>query len=179
MLSEILRVDHAGEVGANFIYKGQLAALRGNSQAVETIKGMWEHEKEHLKTLEELLPKERVRPSLLRPLWEAAGFTLGFATGILGEKSAMACTDAVEEAIVDHYNDQIRQLLEETASAKGNHSEQDYREIVQAISQMRDDEQHHQNLSQEHDSQQAPLYYVIKSVIKTGCRVAIYAAEKV
>ena len=37
-----------------------------------------------------------------------AGFKLliaGFATGLLGEKAAMACSDAVEESIVEHYNE--------------------------------------------------------------------------
>ena len=32
---------------------------------------------------------------------------LGVASGLMGEKAAMACTDAVEEAIVDHYNELV------------------------------------------------------------------------
>ncbi len=36
----------------------------------------------------------------------------GFGTALLGKSAAMACTVAVEEVISEHYNDQIRMLLE-------------------------------------------------------------------
>lgn len=72
----ILRVDHAGELGADRIYAGQMAVL-GNSSVGPVIKEMWDQEKEHLKKFEELLPKYRARPSLLLPFWNVAGFVLG------------------------------------------------------------------------------------------------------
>ena len=37
ILDQILRVDHAGELGANYIYKGQLKALGSSSPAAKTI----------------------------------------------------------------------------------------------------------------------------------------------
>ncbi|XP_063718399.1 5-demethoxyubiquinone hydroxylase, mitochondrial-like [Symsagittifera roscoffensis] len=174
ILDQILRVDHAGELGANYIYKGQLKALGSSSPAAKTIEDMWSHEKEHLATLEEMMPRERTRPSLLQPLWQCAGYTLGYASGLMGEKVAMACTDAVEEAIVDHYNEQIRELLE-----KQEENQDSYEDVAQILSKMRDEEQHHMDVSKENDSESAPLYSVMKSVIKTGCKVAIFAAEKV
>lgn len=42
---------------------------------------------------------------------------LGAGTALLGEKSAMACTIAVEELIGKHYNDQIIQLVEDDQQA--------------------------------------------------------------
>jgi len=174
VLGEILRVDHAGEIGANYIYKGQLSALGQNSPASHVIEEMWSHEKEHLRILEKMLPQERVRPSLLRPLWESSGYMLGFVTGLMGEKAAMACTDAVEESIVNHYNNQIRTLLEKKAENGEN-----YEDIVKILSQMRDEEQHHQDLSKDHDSESAPFYTLMKNVIKAGCNAAIFTAEKI
>lgn len=38
---------------------------------------MWEQEKEHKAKFEELVNKYRVRPSLLTPFWNVAGFVLG------------------------------------------------------------------------------------------------------
>jgi demethoxyubiquinone hydroxylase (CLK1/Coq7/Cat5 family) len=38
---------------------------------------MWDQEKAHLKKFEELMPKYRVRPTALLPLWDIAGFVLG------------------------------------------------------------------------------------------------------
>jgi ubiquinone biosynthesis monooxygenase Coq7 len=68
---------------------------------------MWEQEKHHLKTFDDLIPKHRVRPTLLRPIWEAAGFTLGAGTALLGKEAAMACTEAVETVIGEHYNELV------------------------------------------------------------------------
>ncbi len=44
-----------------------------------------------------------MRPTVLSPLWHVAGFALGAATALMGEKAAMACTVAVEETIDEHY----------------------------------------------------------------------------
>lgn len=37
----------------------------------------------------------------------------GAGTAAMGEKGAMACTIAVEELIGGHYNDQIKQLIDD------------------------------------------------------------------
>merc|ERR1712013_456654 len=40
MLEKIIRVDHAGEMGASFIYQGQMAVLK-NTKSRELIQEMW------------------------------------------------------------------------------------------------------------------------------------------
>ena len=51
-----------------------------------------------------------MRPTALEPVWRVAGFALGAATALMGEKAAMACTAAVEEVIDDHYGRQLERL---------------------------------------------------------------------
>ncbi|KAF7667169.1 hypothetical protein LDENG_00074950, partial [Lucifuga dentata] len=111
MLDRILRVDHAGEYGANRIYAGQMAVL-GRSQTGPLIQEMWDQERKHLEKFNEILAENRVRPTALLPLWNIAGFLLGASTALLGKEGAMACTVAVEESISEHYNSQIRALME-------------------------------------------------------------------
>src|SRR6202161_3600061 len=105
----MIRVDHAGEYGAVRIYEGQLAVLKGRASA-ETIRQMAEQEQHHLKTFDRLVNERRVRPTALEPVWRVAGFALGAATALMGEKAAFACTAAVEEAIDEHYAAQIEAL---------------------------------------------------------------------
>src|ERR1700760_3675582 len=105
----MIRVDHAGEYGAVRIYQGQLAVLK-NSAAADTIRHMAEQEERHLKTFDRLVNERRVRPTALEPVWRVAGFALGAATALMGEKAAMACTAAVEEVIDEHYAGQIAKL---------------------------------------------------------------------
>ncbi len=76
-MAEILRVDHAGELGAVSIYRGQRAVL-GQAPGRERIQGqlaeMEAHEAEHLARFDRLLTERRVRPTALAPVWRRAGF---------------------------------------------------------------------------------------------------------
>src|SRR6201987_708723 len=112
-IESMIRVDHAGEYGAVRIYEGQLAVLKrrkGADSSVETIEHMAAQEQRHLKAFDRLVNERRVRPTALEPVWRVAGFALGAATAVMGEKAAFACTVAVEEAIDEHYARQIEQL---------------------------------------------------------------------
>ncbi|PHQ72443.1 MAG: demethoxyubiquinone hydroxylase family protein, partial [Sneathiella sp.] len=91
-LERIIRVDHAGEYGAVRIYEGQLAVLKDSPEA-ETVRHMKEQEEQHREKFEQLLTENRVRPTLLTPLWHVAGYALGAGTAMLGKEAAMACTE--------------------------------------------------------------------------------------
>ena len=106
----MIRVDHAGEYGAARIYEGQLAVLRPRRARAPAIRHMAEQEQRHLAAFDRLVVERRVRPTVLSPLWHVAGFALGAATALIGERAAMACTVAVEEVIDEHYRDQIERL---------------------------------------------------------------------
>ena len=51
-----------------------------------------------------------VRPTVLQPFWNVAGFALGAVTAAIGPEAAMACTAAVETEIDKHYSEQLQQL---------------------------------------------------------------------
>ncbi|CAG8450570.1 16193_t:CDS:2 [Acaulospora colombiana] len=105
LIQSMIRVDQAGEIGANWIYKGQMAVLGNDKKVGPVIQDMWDQEKHHLQTFDEIIVRHRVRPTLLRPVWEAAGFILGVGTALMGKEAAMACTEAVENVIGEHYNE--------------------------------------------------------------------------
>ena len=103
-IRQMLRVNQAGEIGANYIYKGQLRIL-SNDSVKPLLQDMLEQERIHLKVFDSILSENRARPSALRPIWEIAGYALGVGTALLGKEAAMACTEAVETAIGQHYNE--------------------------------------------------------------------------
>ncbi|KAG5891586.1 hypothetical protein JTB14_022251 [Gonioctena quinquepunctata] len=166
-LQQIVRVDHAGELGADRIYAGQMAVL-GTSSKAPLIRHMWEQEKHHKATFEDLIRKHRVRPTVMTPIWNVAGFLLGAGTALLGDKAAMACTVAVETVIVDHYNDQLRTLLEDPESNK---------ELMEVITKFRDEEQEHHDTGIDHGAEQTPFYQALTTIIKTGCKAAIEVSK--
>src|SRR5690348_799788 len=91
-IARMIRVDQAGEYGAARIYDGQLAVLK-ESAAASAVRHMAAQEKRHLERFDALVAERRVRPTALSPLWHVAGYALGAATALLGERAAMACTD--------------------------------------------------------------------------------------
>lgn len=169
-LAEILRVDHAGELGAVQIYRGQRAVL-GDGAAQSRIAGQLEHmeaqEAVHLARFEQLLTERRVRPTLMTPLWRLAGFGLGAATALMGEKAAHACTEAVETVIEEHYAGQIAELAEQDP------------ELAAELSRFRDEELEHRDLAVDEGARETPGYGLLSAVIRAGCRTAIRISEKI
>ncbi len=166
LIARIIRVDHAGEYGARRIYEGQLAVL-GQTSSGPVIAEMHEQETRHLEAFETLVADRRVRPTALQPVWHVAGFALGAATALLGEKAAMACTVAVEEVIEEHYARQIERLGEDEA------------ELRAALEEFRADELEHRDTGLAHGAGEAPGYEALSAAIKTGSRLAIWLSERV
>jgi 3-demethoxyubiquinol 3-hydroxylase len=165
-IARMLRVDHAGEFGAARIYEGQLAVL-GRAPAGRVIRKMAEQEKRHLAAFEKLIVARRVRPTLLSPLWHAAGFALGAATALLGERAAMACTVAVEEVIDEHYCQQSERLGDSEPALR------------QTIDEFRADENEHRDIALAHGAREMLGYGVLSGVVKAGSRLAIWLSTRV
>lgn len=168
MIERMIRVDQAGEYGAVRIYEGQLAVLGGTSSG-PVIEEMAEQERRHLEAFDALVPKHRVRPTALMPLWHLAGFALGAGTALLGEKAAMACTVAVEEVIDEHYAKQVEKL-----NADGGAD--DLRDTFETF---RLDEIEHRETGLARGAKDAPGYEALTGFVKTGSRLAIWLSTRI
>jgi len=170
LIDRILRVDHAGEYGARRIYEGQLAVLGDKSEAGKAVREMYEQEKRHFDVFEKAVVERRVRPTFLTPFWHVGGYVLGAATAMLGKEAAMACTVAVETEISEHYNNQIRTLLEQCPEEK---------ELLKTLQEFRDDESHHKDVSLQHGAEKAPQYDALVTAVRGMTKLAVYIAERV
>lgn len=171
LVEQVIRVDQAGEQGAVRIYDGQLAALRwtgrSSSEAGRRIAHMAAQEREHRAVFDRLLVERRVRPTLLAPLWHVAGFALGAATALMGDKAAMACTVAVEDAIEEHYASQAAKLGA------------DEKPLRDTIERFRDDELAHRDSALASGAEQTPGYEVLTAAIRAGSRLAIWLSTRI
>ena len=169
-LAEMLRVDHAGELAAVHIYRGQRAVLNaapGKDRIAYQLQEMEAHEAAHLERFNQILTERQVRPTLMAPVWRMAGFALGVGTALLGEKAAHACTEAVENVIEDHYQAQIDEI--------------DTREpgLAAELKQFREDELAHRDQAVADGARDAPGYRLLTAVIQSGCKGAIKISEKI
>lgn len=165
-LARMLRVDHAGEFGAARIYSGQLAVFGARHRLSPTIRHMAAQEERHLESFDKLLVERRARPTALGPVWHVAGFALGAATALMGERAAMACTAAVEEVIDDHYQDQRARLDDEP-------------ELEAMIAEFQAEEVEHKDIALAHGAAETPGYALLSGAIKAGCRAAIWLSKRV
>ena len=165
--ASMLRVNQAGEYGATRIYAGQLAVLARGSAAAHQIARMAAQEERHLDRFNQLMAERRVRPTLLQPLWNVAGFALGAATALLSEKAAMACTDAVETEIDKHYADQLAELGDSDP------------ELAADIADFQAEELEHRATARAHGAQDAVGYPLLSAAIRAGCRVAIGLSKRI
>lgn len=162
-LDSYIRVNHAGEFGAVRIYQGQIDALGDNP----IIQEMLSQEKEHLSAFEEEMRTRKIRPTAFLPLWSVLGYGLGFISGKIGKSAAMACTQAVEEVIDEHYLTQLKTL------------DQQENLLKEKISKFRDDEIHHKDIALDQGAKDAPLYTLFAAGVRAATLLAIGISKKI
>ena len=163
----MIRVDQAGEYGATRIYAGQLAVMGSRTPAARAIAAMAAQEERHRKHFDALIVERRVRPTLLAPFWNVAGYGLGMATAIMGPAAAMACTAAIETEIDRHYGEQ----LDELGSTDP--------ELSEAIADFRAEEVEHKETAMASGAEQAFAFPVMTAAIRLGCRAAIALSKRI
>jgi ubiquinone biosynthesis monooxygenase Coq7 len=84
----------------------------------------------------------------------------------MGDAAAMACTEAVETVIEQHYNNQL-------ATLRGHDDA-----LAATIQQFKEEEVAHKDLATEQGAANAPAYPVLTGLIKLGAWVAIKLSEK-
>ncbi|KAF6811260.1 ubiquinone biosynthesis protein COQ7 [Colletotrichum sojae] len=181
-LSSALRVNQAGELAATLIYTAQTPVMvRRQPHLRPLMQHMYDQEEGHLKTFNHLIHKHRVRPTALYPLWQVMATGLGWSTAVMGREAAMACTEAVETEIGDHYNNQIRTLLEMVTEweAEGYDVGPEFTDLIKTLRRIRDEELEHLDHAVEHDAKKAEPHWLLTGVIRAGCRGAIWVSERV
>ena len=181
-LDSALRVNQAGELAATLIYTAQMPpVVKAHPHLRPLMKHMYDQEASHFKVFNGLLAKHRIRPTAMYPVWQAAATVLGWTTGMMGREAAMACTEAVETEIGNHYNGQVRELFKwmTELKAKGEELDPELKVLIEEIKRIRDEELEHLDHAVENDARQAQPYQPLTDVIRYGCRGAIWISEKV
>lgn len=167
-IASMIRVNQAGEYGAAQIYKGQLAVMGDDAPDSGAIHHMAEQEQRHLDAFDRMIVERNVRPTVLQPFWQVAGYALGAGTAMLGPRAAMACTAAVETEIDKHYQEQMEQLETENDP-----------ELLGKIAEFREEELEHKQVAIEAGAEETPGYPVLSAAIRLGCKVAIGLSKRI
>jgi|TARA_Y100000389_G_C17470860_1_gene530599 3-demethoxyubiquinol 3-hydroxylase len=101
------RSNHAGEIGAVYIYKTAIiCAISAKSRQMS--KDHLKTEENHLQIIKDLVEK-KYRSKLI-PIWIMAAIILGFFGSIFGHRFFCLTIYGVENFVKDHYQEQIDKL---------------------------------------------------------------------
>ncbi len=109
LAQRLMRVNLAGEVAAQALYRGQATASKDPAIKQHLIQA-GEEETDHLLWCKERLDELDGRPSIFNSFWYLGSFTLGYAVGKFGEKTSLGFVEETEKQVVKHLNSHIDQI---------------------------------------------------------------------
>jgi 3-demethoxyubiquinol 3-hydroxylase len=125
-----MRVNHAGEVAAQALYRGQALTAR-NPDTAEAMRQSAAEELDHLAWCDERLKELNGRPSVLNPLWYLGSLLIGGLAGTLGDSLSLGFISETERQVESHLRDHLgrlpsadtrsRAILEQMRHDEGRH----------------------------------------------------------
>ena len=108
---ELMRVNHAGEISAQALYRGQSILARSPDTRRHLLQAASE-EQDHLAWCSERLTELGGRPSLFDPLWYAGSFLVGLVAGAAGDNISLGFVTETERQVEAHLQDHLSRLPE-------------------------------------------------------------------
>jgi ubiquinone biosynthesis monooxygenase Coq7 len=129
-ISGLMRVNHAGEVAAQALYKAQSLTAR-DDELKKTMQQSADEEIDHLEWCESRIKELGDHTSYLEPVWYAGSFSIGVVAGCFGDKWNLGFLAETEHQVVRHLDSHLKQIPEKDSRTRA------------ILEQMREDELHH------------------------------------
>ena len=127
---QMMRVNLAGEVAAQALYRGQSLICK-DSKIKEHLIQAGEEETDHLVWCKKRLDELEGSGSILNPVWYAGSFAIGAIFGRFGEKVSLGFVEETEKQVVAHIDRHLDRI-----------SPKD-KETIEILKTMREDEDLH------------------------------------
>jgi len=105
----LMRVNNAGEVAAQGLYRGQ-AALARKQELQQNLMQAAEEENEHLNWCQTRLEQLGERRSLLDPLWYWGSFAIGAGAAAVGDRWSLGFVEETENQVTRHLENHLQKL---------------------------------------------------------------------
>ena len=163
-LSEaLMRVNLAGEVAAQALYRGQAMVCK-DPEIKEHLIHAGDEETDHLIWCKKRLDELDGKPSVLNPIWYAGSFAIGAIFGSLGEKTSLGFVEETEKQVVKHLQRHLDKI-----------SEND-KETIEILKTMQEDEDLHAGQANESGAEelQTPTKKVMELTAKVMTSTSHY-----
>jgi ubiquinone biosynthesis monooxygenase Coq7 len=108
---QMMRINHAGEVAAQALYRGQAFVCK-DPKIKEHLIHAGEEETDHLVWCKKRLDELGGNSSILNPLWYAGSFAIGAIFGSMGEKTSLGFVEETEKQVVIHLQKHLNKISE-------------------------------------------------------------------
>jgi ubiquinone biosynthesis monooxygenase Coq7 len=105
----LMRVNHAGEVAAQALYRGQALVARDDRLRQELLRAA-DEEHDHLAWCEERVQALGSHTSRLNPFWYGGSFVLGMAAGLAGDRVSLGFLAETERQVTAHLDGHLQRL---------------------------------------------------------------------
>ncbi len=153
---QMMRINHAGEVAAQALYRGQAFVCK-DPKIKEHLIHAGEEETDHLVWCKKRLDELGGNSSILNPLWYAGSFAIGAIFGSMGEKISLGFVEETEKQVVIHLQKHLDKI-----------SEKD-KETIEILKTMQADEDLH--AGQANDSGAEELESPTKKVMEVTAKI--------
>lgn len=132
--ASLMRINHAGEVSAQGLYRGQ--ALTANREDIkEQMERSAMEENDHLNWCEHRINELDSHKSFLSPIWYWGSFSIGALAGKAGDKWSLGFVKETEDQVVKHLDSHMAKLPVKDLPS------------MMILKQMKEDEQHHADVA--------------------------------
>ena len=98
---KFMRINHAGELAAQALYRGQAFVCK-DPEVKKHLIHAGDEETDHLVWCKKRLDELGGNSSALNPLWYAGSFAIGAIFGSMGEKTSLGFVEETEKQVVIH-----------------------------------------------------------------------------
>lgn len=142
--ARLMRINHAGEVSAQGLYRGQ--AMMSKSEDVRRqMKVSADEENDHLSWCESRLESLNSHKSYLNPVWYLGSFGIGALAGLAGDRWSLGFVKETEDQVGKHIDSHLIKLPKNDIASRA------------VLEQMKIDEAHHAEVAVEAGAVKLPL----------------------
>ena len=153
---QMMRINHAGEVAAQALYRGQAFVCK-DPKIKEHLIQAGEEETDHLIWCKKRLDELGGQSSILNPLWYGSSFAIGSIFGLLGEKTSLGFVEETEKQVVIHLQKHLDKI-----------SKKD-KETIEILKTMQEDEDLHAGQANESGAEE--LESPTKKIMETTAKI--------
>ena len=153
---QMMRINHAGEVAAQALYRGQAFVCK-DPKIKEHLIQAGEEETDHLIWCKKRLDELGGQSSILNPLWYGGSFAIGSIFGLLGEKTSLGFVEETEKQVVIHLQKHLDRI-----SSKD-------KETIEILRTMQEDEDLHAGQANESGAEE--LESPTKKIMETTAKI--------